>query len=125
MMPLTKEQAAFIGCYTGICFSSFRDIHEFAERTLGRPILTHEFADEKLWEQLQDKLRPMIEEIAYAEKSEWDVPLYTHPSPAVVRQLVDGLAGLIDFIEIDNLKIDQDALRIAKAALATAKEAGL
>lgn len=51
------------------------------------------------------------------------VPLYTHPAPAVMAQLVDALAGLIDFIEIDNLKIDQDALRIARAALAAAKKA--
>lgn len=52
-------------------------------------------------------------------------PIGTYPAPAVVRQLVDGLAGLIDFIEIDNLKIGHVRLGIAKAALAAAKEAGL
>ena len=49
----------------------------------------------------------------------------THQTDDVVRQLVDGLAGLIDFIEIDNLKIGHVRLGIAKAALAAAKEAGL
>ena len=66
--------------------------------------------------------RPIEQSHPHFNKS---APLYTHPAPAVVRQLVDGLAGLIDFIEIDNLKIDQDAFRIAKAALAAAKENGL
>lgn len=61
----------------------------------------------------------------FIERNKLTAPLYKHPAPAVVRQLVDGLAGLIDFIEIDSLRIDQDALIIAKAALAAAKEAGL
>lgn len=44
MTRLTKEQAAIIGAYTGVTCGPFSDIHEYAERVLGRPVFTHEFA---------------------------------------------------------------------------------
>lgn len=50
---LTAEQAAIIGAFTGVTAGPFADIHEYAERMLGRPIWTHEFAREDM----QDKLR--------------------------------------------------------------------
>lgn len=67
MKPLDKEQAAFIGAYTGVCFGPFSDIHELAEEVMGRPIWTHEFASEEMFKQLREKLRPRIEEIVYKE----------------------------------------------------------
>jgi hypothetical protein len=42
---LTREQAAIIGAVTGYTAGPFSDIHEYAERKLGRPIWTTEFAD--------------------------------------------------------------------------------
>jgi hypothetical protein len=45
---LTKEQAAIIGLYTGVTCSNFSYIHEYAEQKLGRPIFTHDFANESL-----------------------------------------------------------------------------
>lgn len=54
---LTKEQAAVIGAFTGIAAGPFGDIHEYAERVLGRPILTHEFASHDLWDRLKDAAR--------------------------------------------------------------------
>lgn len=48
--------------------------------------------------------------------------LYAHPPPSspvgVEAALRDALQGLIDFIEIDNLPMDADAMFIAKRALA-------
>lgn len=34
---------------TGIGCTHFGKFHEFAEKTLGRPIFTHEFAEESTW----------------------------------------------------------------------------
>lgn len=65
LTPLTREQAAFVGLYTGFTFGPFSDIHKLAEDTLGRPIFTHEFAGPDLHEQLREKLLPQIEQIAF------------------------------------------------------------
>jgi len=54
MKRLTKEQAAIIGAYTGVTAGSFGDIHEYAERILGRRIFTHEFASEALAQKLKE-----------------------------------------------------------------------
>lgn len=49
---LTKEQAAIIGAYTGILCGPFQDLHEYAERVLGRPVWTHQFPS--LFQELKD-----------------------------------------------------------------------
>lgn len=49
---LNKHQAAVIGAYTGITAGPFSDIHEYAEKVLGRPVWTHQFADPEIWEEL-------------------------------------------------------------------------
>lgn len=43
MQRLTREQAAIIGAFTGYAAGPFEDIHEYAERKLGRQIWTHQF----------------------------------------------------------------------------------
>lgn len=67
MTPLTKEQAAIIGLYTGVTFGPFADIHKLAEETLGRPVFTHEFAGQKIYDEVRGKLLPLIAKIAYKE----------------------------------------------------------
>lgn len=57
MTKLTREQAAVIGAYTGFCAGPFADLHEYAERKLGRPIWTHQFANAKLVEDLKQAAR--------------------------------------------------------------------
>jgi hypothetical protein len=52
---LTKEQASILGAYTGILCGNFGDFHKYAEKILGRPIWTHEFASEKFVEELKQK----------------------------------------------------------------------
>jgi len=54
LIKLTKEQAAIIGAYTGYSAGPFADIQEYAEKVLGRPIWTHEFANKKLVADLQE-----------------------------------------------------------------------
>lgn len=55
MSKLTKKQAAIIGLYAGVTCGPFADIHEYAEKLLGRPIFTHEFANSKFVEDLKQK----------------------------------------------------------------------
>jgi hypothetical protein len=57
---LTREQAAIIGLYTGISCGPFVDIHILAEKLLGEPILTHEFAAPGVWERLKELVKPQF-----------------------------------------------------------------
>ncbi len=54
---LTKEQAAIIGAFTGIACGPFSDLHGYAERVLGRPIWTHQFANKALMAELKEAAR--------------------------------------------------------------------
>lgn len=50
---LTRDQAAIIGAYTGIAIGPFSDIQGYAERILGHPVWTHEFADKEFCDRLK------------------------------------------------------------------------
>lgn len=58
MQKLTPDQAAVISAYTGFLVGSFSDMHAYAEKKLGHPIFTHQFADEDLVEKLQALAKP-------------------------------------------------------------------
>ena len=64
---LTKEQAAIIGAYTGYTASNFAHVQDYAERILGRPIFTHEFADEATVEELRLAAKPDFLAICYED----------------------------------------------------------
>lgn len=68
MHSLTKDQAAIIGCFTGVACGPFSDVHKKAEEFLCRPVFTHEFAFPKLWEELKEKARPEFLAICYKEE---------------------------------------------------------
>jgi hypothetical protein len=57
MHRLTKEQAAIIGAFTGVACGPFSDVQELVDQRLGIKTLTHEFADEKLWEEIRAAVR--------------------------------------------------------------------
>ncbi len=59
-MRLTAEQAAIIGAYTGIACGPFSDVQNLAEKLLGRPILTHEFGEKKIWKALKIVSKPLF-----------------------------------------------------------------
>ena len=63
---MTKYEATVISAYTGIAMTSFGNIHEYAEKKLGRPIFTHEFADETVWKVLNEKCKGDFLEICRA-----------------------------------------------------------
>lgn len=54
---LTREQAAIIGAFTGYAAGPFSDIHGYAEKVLGRPIWTHEFATKAVTDALREAAR--------------------------------------------------------------------
>lgn len=67
MQRLTKEQAAIIGAYTGTTAGPFSDIQEYAEKKLGRPIFTHEFASEDLSQKLQEAAKDDFLSICHSD----------------------------------------------------------
>ena len=61
---MTREEAILLSAYTGFLFApDFSEVHKFCEDTLGRPIWTHEFADNCVQKEIQEKLRPQIMEL--------------------------------------------------------------
>jgi len=60
---LTREDAAIIGAYTGICCGPFSDMHKFIEEILDRPVWTHELAYPDIWEKIKEKAEPYFMEI--------------------------------------------------------------
>ena len=63
-MSMTREEAILLSAYTGVLLvPDFSDVHKFCEDTLGRPIWTHEFADQDVQKEIREKLRPQIMEL--------------------------------------------------------------
>ena len=47
---MTKKEKAIIMAYTGVCMlngGEFQHFHKYVEELMGRPVFTHELADEK------------------------------------------------------------------------------
>lgn len=64
---LTKEQGEILTAFTGIGCGAFGDFHGYAERILGRPIWTHQFALPEVWEELKEASRPDFMALVGAE----------------------------------------------------------
>ena len=61
---MTREEAILLSAYTGyLLVPDFSQVHKFCEDTLGRPIWTHEFADQDVQKEIREKLRPQIMEL--------------------------------------------------------------
>lgn len=64
---MTREEAWMLSAYTGVLLvPDFEDVHRYCEELLGRPILTHEFAAERLQGEIREKLRPRIQALCRA-----------------------------------------------------------
>jgi hypothetical protein len=51
---MTKREGCVLTAYTGVMLcNNFADFHGYAEKLLGRPIFTHEFANDKVVEELR------------------------------------------------------------------------
>ena len=54
---MTKKEAAIISAYTGILLGEFSDMHEYIEQILGRPVFTHQLANEDINNEIKNKSR--------------------------------------------------------------------
>ena len=64
---LTREQAAILSLYTGFLCGPFSDMHELAEKVMGGPIFTHQFADKELVDKMKQAVKPMFLELVPEE----------------------------------------------------------
>lgn len=51
---LTVEEAAIIAAYTGIGIGEFQALHEYIEKILGHPVMTHELGNKEIWEDIRE-----------------------------------------------------------------------
>lgn len=51
---MNKKEAAIITSYTGISLGCMSEFHKYAEKLMGRPIFTHEFANLNLAKELKE-----------------------------------------------------------------------
>jgi hypothetical protein len=58
--PLTQAQANVLTAYTGILLGDIAEFQRYAEVLLGRPIMTHEFADKATWVELKEASRDTL-----------------------------------------------------------------
>ncbi len=112
---LTKDQAALIGLFTGINCGKFGDIQLLADKYLGRPTWTHEYANPELW----DKLKALCKDdfLAICHDNNAAVNSYrpdaqpnpSHPALAAER---DGFADRLRQAHVreDAYKTERDTL---------------
>jgi len=55
---MTRNESAIISAYTGILSGPFDAFHEYIEKLLGRPVMTHELADNKVAAEIKQKSKP-------------------------------------------------------------------
>ena len=60
---MTKRELLVMSAYTSYLFCETNELHAFIEKTLGRPVLTHELSEKAIWVELRGKLRPEIDKI--------------------------------------------------------------
>lgn len=54
---MTKEEKLIVSAYTGVLMTDFHDLHKFIEEKLGRPVWTHELANELVVNQLKEAVK--------------------------------------------------------------------
>ena len=54
---MTRDEAAIVTAYTGIFIGEFDDFIKYAEKIIGRSIMTHELASKEMWKELRSAAR--------------------------------------------------------------------
>jgi len=63
---MTKREAAIISAYTGTMIGDFSEMHKYIEEVLGRPVWTHELAQQKVWAAIKEAAKPDLLKITIA-----------------------------------------------------------
>jgi hypothetical protein len=56
-LKVTREESAIITAFTGVLSGPFDAFHAYVEKIMGRPLLTHELADQEMAAQIKEKSR--------------------------------------------------------------------
>lgn len=85
---MTREEALMLSAYTGVLLvPDFEDVHRYCEELMGFPILTHEFAEERLQIEIREKLRPRV----------WALCQTAADNPSSGREQVEKVFSGCDF----------------------------
>lgn len=55
---MTDRERVVVSAYTGFLMCDFDDVQQYIQEKLGRPVWTHELADEAIQNEIQEKTRP-------------------------------------------------------------------
>lgn len=60
---MTKQEKQIVSAYTGILMCDWESYKEYTEELLGREIMTHEYGDREVMDQIKDKAKPAFLEL--------------------------------------------------------------
>lgn len=67
---MTHREKVIVSAYTGVLMCNFNDVHEYIEKILGRPVWTHELADDKIWDEIKEASKSDFIAICATEECE-------------------------------------------------------
>lgn len=54
---MTKEEKLIVSAYTMVLMTDFSSLHEFIEKKLGRPVWTHELANDSVINEIKEVIK--------------------------------------------------------------------
>lgn len=67
---MTKQEKLIVSAYTEYLMVDFNELQDYLSELLGRPIFTHELADDKVLQEIHAKVTPLFLELC--KKGEQD-----------------------------------------------------
>ena len=67
---MNHHERVVVSAYTGILMCNFSDVHEYIEKVLGRPVWTHELAQEEVWNKIKEASKRDFLALCESEKEE-------------------------------------------------------
>lgn len=60
---MTRHEAVVLSAFTGILMCDFQDMHEYIEKVMGYPVLTHEMGNREFMDEVKEATRSDFMEI--------------------------------------------------------------
>ena len=54
---MTLNERLIVSAYTGYLMCDLDKLHEYIEKVLGRPVWTHELAEQKIWDEIKEAVK--------------------------------------------------------------------